>query len=210
MKKSRLSLLLLVVALSAPMAHSSSIAILSFTNSTLAGHANFDLAGYQFSTANAIDLTSLGMYVSRASLADTHAIGVYDLAGNLQFSGTVNAGAAPDGSGFTYVALPGGDILSAGNWFIGAQYNQGSADQMFIGTGSITMAPGLTFLKAAVYFSGSPINLSDPAGTASLFTQSLPRDSYIGPNFTFLTVPEPSTYAMFVLGAAALVLKRRR
>jgi hypothetical protein len=200
--------LLLLVALSAPAAYSST-AIVSFTNNQIAGHGNYDLAGFQFSTSTSIDVTSLGMYVSGASLADTHDIGVYDLAGDLEFFGTVDAGATPDGSGFTYVNV-GDNFLTAGNYFIGVLYNQGSPDEMYSGSGSITMAPGLAFLNAQVYFSGSPINFSDPAGSASIFTQGLPRDSYIGPNFTFNVVPEPGTLGMFAIGAAALALRRRK
>ena len=212
MQNSRLNLLLLVLTLSAPTAYSSTVAITSFTNSSSAGHGNYDLAGFQFSTDSSIDVTSLGMWVSGTSLADSHAIGVYDLAGDLQFSSTVDAGATPDGSGFTWVNLAGSNVLSAGSWFIGVQYNRGSADQMYDGSGSISMASGLTFLNAAVYYSGSPISLSNPAGTAALYTQGLPRDSYIGPNFTFTPasdVPEPGTCGMLIIGAAAFALRRR-
>jgi hypothetical protein len=212
MKNSRLNLCLLVLTLAAPTAYSSTVAITSFTNNSSAGHGNYDLAGFQFSTDTSIDVTSLGMWVSGASLADSHAIGVYDLAGDLQFSSTVNAGATPDGSGFTWVDLAGSQTLSAGSWFIGVEYNQGSADQMYDGSGSISMASGLTFLNAAVYYSGSPINLSDPAGTASLYTQGLPRDSYIGPNFMFAPasdIPEPGTWGMLIIGSAVFALRRR-
>jgi hypothetical protein len=212
MKNSRLNLLLLVLTLSAPTAYSSTVAITSFTNSSSAGHGNYDLAGFQFSTATSIDVTSLGMWVSGASLADSHAIGVYDLAGDLQFSGTVNAEATPDGSGFTWVDLAGSHTLTAGSWFIGVQYNQGSADQMYDGSGSISMASGLTFLNAAVYYSGFPISLSDPAGTAALYTEGPPRDSYIGPNFMFAPaseIPEPGTCGMLIIGAAVFALRRR-
>ncbi len=203
----RVNFLLLLAALSAPAAYSST-AIVSFTNDTVAGHGNFDLAGFQFSTSTSIDVTSLGMYVSGASLADTHDIGVYDLAGDLEFFGTVDSGATPDGSGFTYVNV-GDNFLTAGNYFIGVLYNQGSPDEMYSGSGSITMAPGLAFLNAQVYFSGGPVNFFDPAST-SKFTQGLPRDSYIGPNFMFNVVPEPGTLGMFVIGAAALALRRRK
>jgi hypothetical protein len=208
-----LKLLMLFLTLSVPAAYGGTVAITSFANSSTSGHDNFDLAGFQFSTNDSIDITSLGMWVSGASLVDSHAIGVYDLAGNLQFSYTVNSGATPDGSDFTWVNLSGSNFLSAGSWFIGVQYNQGSSDQMYDGSGTINMAPGLTFLRAAVYYSGSPISLSNPASTAGLYTEGLPRASYIGPNFTFDTAsatPEPSTWGMLIIGAAGFVLRRRR
>jgi hypothetical protein len=207
MKQSRL-FLFLAFSMAAPAAFGSTVAISSFSNSSTAGHSNYDIAGYQFNTSTAIDITSLGMWVSGASLTDTHAIAVYDLSGNLQFSSTVSAGATGDANGFTWVDLTGSHVLGAGNWFIGAQYNAGSADFMFDGTGSITMASGLTFLQAQVYYSGSSIDLTNP-GTAGLFTEGLPRDSFIGPNFKFAATPEPGTWVMLLGGLLGVTIRRR-
>jgi hypothetical protein len=209
----RLQLLLLSLTISASTAYCGTVAITSLANDSIAGHSNYDIAGFQFSNADSIDVTSLGMWVSGASLVDTHAIGVYDLAGNLQFYDTVNSGATPDASGFTWVNLSGSHTLSAGSWFIGVQYNQGSGDQMYAGYGTITMAPGLTFLEASVYYSGAPVSLTNPAGTAGHYSEGLPRASYIGPNFTFdaaaTATPEPGTWGMLVIGAAGFALRLR-
>jgi hypothetical protein len=201
--------LFLVASIAAPAAFGSTLAITSFTNSSSAGHSNYDVAGYQFNTSSAIDITSLGMWVSGESLADSHNIGVYTLGGVLQFSGSVASGATGDTDGFTWVDLTGSHVLAAGDWFIGVQYNAGSADKMFDGSGSINMASGLTFLNAQVYYSGSAINFSDPSVGTGIFTEGLPRDSFIGPNFKFDAVPEPGTWVMLVGGLVAVTLRRR-
>ena len=71
------------------------------------------------------------------------------------------------------------------------------------------MAPDLTFLNAAVYHNGTPVNFTNPSGSP-LFTAGLPRDSFIGPNFEFTALPEPGTWATLVFGLAALAVRRRR
>jgi hypothetical protein len=211
MNNSMWKLLVVVLALWIPAAYGGNIAITNFTNSDVAGHGNYDLAGFDFSNSAAIDVTALGMYVSGTNLSDSHTIGIWDLSGDLVFDAAVSAGATPDASGFTWVNLTSEEVLPVGEWFIGVQYNAGSADGMYDGYGSITMASGLTFDNAAVYYNNVPISLTDPAGNGDgLYTEGLPRDSYIGPNFAFASVPEPGTLGLVLLGAAGLALLHGR
>jgi hypothetical protein len=199
--------LLLLLPLCAQFAFGSTTAIVSFTNDRTAGHGNYDVAGWEFTTSSTINISDLGLWVSGESLADTHNIGVFSTSGVLQFSGVVNAGATPDAKGFTWVNV-GSNTLAAGDWVIAAQYNAGSSDLMFDGHGSITMASGLTFDQAWVWFSSSPQTFTSPG--PGLFKEGLPRDSYIGPNFEFTASPEPTTWTLMLLPALAILRRRKK
>lgn len=202
---------LLAIALAFSMAAgAATIAVVDDGGGAGASHSNHDLAGFRFSSANTLTISALGIWAG-TSLSDDHFVGIYDLDGNLQVSATVQSDVSPDAQGYSYVVLNVPHVLAAGTWFIGAYYNAGSADLMRDFGAAPTMASGLTFESAAVYFSGSGFDPVNPALGASLFVESnANRGSYFGPNFQFEDVPEPGTFATLTVGLVLLAARLRR
>ena len=178
------------------------IAVVDVSSDQIAGHSNFDLAGYQFQTSQAIDVTELGMYVSGGQLADSHFVGLYTASGTYLTSATLAGGTAKDASGYAYATLATPYLLGAGTYFIGAYYNQNSADEMYAGNGTVTMGSGLSFVEAQVYFNlSSGFDPEHPTSQFS-FSQGPPRAAYVGPNFQYTSAtPEPGSLTVAVLGA---------
>jgi hypothetical protein len=52
--------------------------------------------------------------------------------------------------------------------------------------------------------------LNIPYVAGDYFRLEVLQDDFVGINFTVVTVPEPSTYALLLAGAAAAALVRRR
>jgi hypothetical protein len=208
----RINTLLLGFLLVCSITNAATIAVVNDGGGTAAGHGNFDDAGYQFSTANDIDVTALGIW-ENGGLAESHQVSIYDLSGVLQISSIINPGIIPDVQGYGYVPLLTPFRLTAGTWFIGAYYNQGSADFMRdFGTAPV-MANGLSFVAASVYYNGvSGFDPNNPAPGQGLYIEpNSSRGSFFGPSFQFdpAAIPEPGTLPLLALSVPVLFLIRK-
>jgi len=137
--------------------------------------------GWAFSLSSAVTVTSLGWFdVGSDGLLDAHPVGIWDGAGNLLLSATVQAGSAdPLVNGFRYnSALTGTPTLAAGSYVIGGR--SGADDLVIFATA--TMLPAGTFLGTR----------TNSAASFSFPTTALPGqdDGYFGPNFQIAGVPE--------------------
>jgi hypothetical protein len=195
------------------LGHAATIAVTNDGSGAASGHQNNDLAGWSFTTADAITVSQIGIFVSRASLADSHDLGIYTETGTELGSATIGATATPDGQGYAYTPIT--LTLDAGTYFIGAYYNSGSLDQMRVGNGgsasSVVMASGLTFNGAELYFFGAAFDPANPVGAGANHFTSATSAAYFGPNFQFdLATPEPGTFWLLGLSSVCLLIARRR
>ena len=212
MKNLRLNALVTVLALSAPAAYSSTAAISSFSNDQVAGHSNFDLAGFQFSTATAIQITSLGMWVSGGSLADTHQ---HRRLRPLRQSPVRRDRRCRAHSGRLWLHLgwrqwqrrPLRRQLVHRRAVQPEQQRRNVCRQRQHHHGLWPDVPQCR--RVLQQFSGQHVG---SRRHRLPFTEGLPRDAYIGPNFTFVPAtdtPEPATWGMLLIGAAAFAVRRR-
>jgi hypothetical protein len=157
--------------------------------------------GYQFTIGpQDLSVTAFGVWDSSAGgLATNHQVGLWDASGTLLESATTPAGTLSTDGSFCYQSLPEPVILSAdATYTIGATYVSRDPD-------------GLQIDDVA-----SPIFSTDIGPVASRYILSqfaFPTDSvggapYVGPNFQYTVVPEPSLSRLLVLGIAALLSRR--
>jgi hypothetical protein len=213
MKITKIAAIVFAIATTAAGA---TVAIVDDGGGAGASHSNYDVAGYTFTNATDISVTSLGIWENEnGTLAEDHQVGIYDLGGNLQVSAIVTSVTAADGQGYGYAPLTLAHVLTAGTWFIGAYYNQGSADHMRDPGNAPAMAAGLTFNAAAVYYNSSAFDPNTLAGAGLYVQPDNQRGSFFGPNFQFndasAAAPEPGTLPLVFIGfaAAAFGLRRR-
>lgn len=196
MKKIALACLIAITGSSAAFA---SPAITSFDNPSIFVGGNF-LVGYQFTATNNQNVTALGYYdQDQNGLAVSHNVGIYDLGGNLLASSAVGPGSYLL-SGFRYV-----DLASAFNLTVGSQYRiagttEGNDGWVFQAQNIATN--GISY-DGSYFQNGS--SLAFPAIQAS-------DREYMTVNFLTAAgaVPEPSTWAMMLLGFGAIGFATRR
>ena len=164
--------------------------------SSFTGFSTDETVGFQFSTASAISVQSLGWYATTGTLLASHQIGIWDLSGNLLGQATVTPGAA-DGTGFRYTAVTP-FTLGVGSYLIGGRDAAADGDNYLTGVSGLTTGTGIAFQGAAVSASGS--------GFAAPTVISANSGGRFGPNFTYAVagVPEPATWAMMMIGFGAI------
>jgi hypothetical protein len=157
--------------------------------------------GYSFSLSKDFSLYGLGIFdAGNDGLLNSYDVGLWDSAGTLITTTNVAAGTAGslmDGyrwDQFSPISL------GAGDYRIGALYNNAAgADPLYFeGFGNtVTSVSGVTFGNANF---SSEDTLTDPTGTAR------GTGGYFGPNLLLGVgaVPEPSTWAMLLLGFGAI------
>jgi hypothetical protein len=192
-------------------------AVTGFNETSYAGHGNFDDGGYKFTASDNLVVDTLGLFTHSATLAESHQISIYDLTGNMLTSVTVDAGSAPDGTGFVYKNLASPLSLSAGDYIIGAYYNRSSSDHFVDNGNSVATGPSVTFDEAFIWFNPNVgFNPSSPAGQFVFQSGNNIRAAFIGPNFLYNVqapagTPEPGAIGLAGgLGLAFSVLARRR
>jgi hypothetical protein len=166
-----------------------------FTDVTTAqtlGNPPFTL-GWEFSTNNAINVNALGFFDdSQDGLAESHAVGLWNSAGNLLAEATVVSG-DPLVDQWRYSDVTPVSLAAGEDYFVGALFTSGADPVVFPGFGaSVTTTAYINYL-GATYASGG-----------SLSSPTLPDSSpgFFGPNISATLVREPSTWAMMVLGFA--------
>lgn len=157
--------------------------------------------GWAFTASTGITVTSLGWYDDLGDgLVDSHEVGIYDTAGNLMVSGTVQSGTADPLTGlFRYTAsLTGSGVLAAGQYVVTGV----SGGNDFYGWDPVNAVwgSGITFDEDRYDVSSSLIMPVSTSGTLGWF----------GPNFEFTPVPEPATFFALSIGLVGFAVARRR
>ena len=163
--------------------------------------------GWTFTANSNVNVTSLGWFAPiDAQLNSSHLVGIWNSLGVLLGSTTVTAGAA-DATFFRYanVASPIA-LISGQSYIIGGEDKLGDGDNFYFNTNGLTTDPAITF--------GGSARSANRSGFAlpTIFTPG--NRSYFGPNFQFgaalPAVPEPTTWAMLILGFGAVGAGMRR
>ena len=160
--------------------------------------------GWAFEVDKTIRITSLSLFDSgQDGLAEEHPIGLWDSAGTLILSATVEAGTAnPLVDKFRAVAVAP-TLLEPGSYRIGALFATASDSLIFpTFTENFSTAPAITFIRGAAVVGPS---LANP--TPTFFNMG---PAYFGPNFEYQAVPEPGSMALVGTAALVLLFARRR
>jgi hypothetical protein len=187
------------VSFTAMSAHAQTPA-LAFDQTTGEGLGNppFTL-GWEFTTSATLNVVSLGFFDdSQDGLAESHEVGLWDSSGTLIDSTTVTT---TDPLTLQWRYHPAPAVLAAGQtYFIGALFTSGADPVVFPGFGgTVTTIPQISYVQATYAGGGSLSDPTNPDGTNGFF----------GPNFTVSTIPEPSTWALMLIGFGALGLAAR-
>lgn len=167
--------------------------------------------GYTFTVGNnPITVDSLG-YINDV-FQGTHTIAIFDVATQQMVPGALATVTTPYGSAidtfFTYSALSTPVTLAANTEYqIVSQFFAG--EYYFTNAQGFTSAPGVTYGNSVYGNYGAPP--STPVYATGMYVGNNPGD--FGPNFTFSTVPEPSSIYLVVsgiCGLAATGLRRLR
>jgi hypothetical protein len=194
-----------LLAVSAAAAHAGTLAF-TFDNTT--GESLSDgpfTLGWSFTVNSGIDVTALGVFSdSEDGLAESHDVGLWDSAGDLLASTTVDAGTVdPLDDQFRMVEIAPVALTAGSTYYIGAVWLDGADDMTFPGDAvNFATAPEVTFVTSQYVVAGS---LTFPG------TSYTSDPAYFGPNFEFTdAVPEPSyMVALAALGLAVVAGRRR-
>lgn len=169
-----------------------------------------DTIGYSFTVQNSpLSVTKLGVFDYRTNgLSKTNFVGLWDNAGGLLASVTIDKGTSAPLVGFyRWADLSVPILLEALTAYrIGAL---GEGGEVYY-SGIIPQGPfSGTSETTNVLFNGTVRNNSFDTFSYPGTTPSA-GFAAIGPNATFDVVPEPSTYALLMTGAGALWWSRRK
>jgi hypothetical protein len=164
---------------------------------TFLGNPPFTL-GWQFRVNSDISVTALGFFDNFGNgLANSYQVGIWDSAGNLIASATVDSGTTDTlMNEFRYKDISGVTLTAGQTYTIGALFLTGNDSVIFPGDATgFSSDSSITFLQSR-YASGS--TLSNPT---TFFSTS---PGFFGPNFLLepANVPEPTTFALFGMIAA--------
>jgi len=192
-----------LVLVSTAIAQGNSEAVQNFSSST-AGSVN-GTVGWTFTTLNSLSVTGLGVFNYVVAGQGSIQVGLWADNGTLLASNTITAT-----SGFTnqtrYESIQPVLLLPGNIYHIGAFAPGGTILVDVVSPdvgGSVTISPDI-HLRGTAESGGNTFGF--PA-------ENTPLDAgiYLGPNFRYsASVPEPSTFTLFIAGSAALVTFRRR
>ena len=150
--------------------------------------------------SSAVDVTALGVGDNgAAALTVSHDVGIFAVSDQgLLLSATVPAGGGTYLDGFLYVSVSP-TLLPAGDYVIVMTMPFSNADTQSIQNTSETTSAPVTYVNSA-FDSGSSLAYPNPSNAGDYAI------GMFGPNFTYASsaIPEPSTWAMVVLGFAGL------
>jgi len=204
------SFALLVVLFCVSAAHAASFPGVEWTGTTSSGAGNGPWCmGYKFQANQSLEVYLLGVYDHGGDgLAESHAVGIFNQpAGQLVASVTVLAGTSSSLylDHFRYESLNSPVTLLAGHSYIVAaagMANTGGDSYGFAPVG-FTVDPAISFIEA---------RHADTSSLIAPYYASPLVNGYFGGNFRFLpiSIPEPATGALLILGCVALGVTSRR
>jgi hypothetical protein len=159
------------------------------------GNPPFTL-GWDFTANKSLSVNALGFFDdSQDGLTDSHDIGLWDSSGNLLANTTVTT-TDPLTNQWRYSAVSPVTLTAGDTYYVGALYLDGNDPNVFAGdSGVVTTTANITYLES----------MYEASSTLSFPTSSVSGGpGYFGPNFSAPAVPEPSTWAMMLLGFAGL------
>ena len=178
-------------------------ALLSPTRGDLAGTSVEATFGWSFSVgAVSLQVTGLGIWDDNNNgLIAAHPVGLWNSSGTLLATTIVPAGTSASLLGeYRFVSLLNPILLSAGEtYIIGASYNN---DDILDHPASTLpeVSAHLTVLQSR-YVLEAPFGLPVESG-------SFLSAAYVGPNFEFVPVPEPSSWSLALLAFCALLVRK--
>jgi Domain of unknown function (DUF4082)/PEP-CTERM motif len=155
--------------------------------------------GWSFTTNNAITVNGLGVFDdSQDGLTDSYEVGLWDSQGDLLAETTVLSGTTdPLVNQWRYVSMTPVTLAADETYYVGALYLT-SDDGVYFPAfpGTVTTTANIIYQQATYAPGPSLTDPTTPDGTPGFF----------GPNISIgsSTIPEPSTWAMMLLGFAGL------
>ncbi len=208
MNHRRLAAVVVITTALLASANASDTAVAFDDSSIYVGAGGWGVFGWQFSTLSDIQISSLGLYdyYKGDGFTAQHPVGIWDLSlpSQLLLSAVIPAGAvAPLVHDFRYVdvnpvILPAGHDYAIGALFINDDDTVGALNAP---RWLLTVGPGLQF-DGRRWGGASSSILTFPENYAP------GQEESFGPNFTYTIIPEPSTLALCLLGATALLVRR--
>ncbi|HEU4820251.1 MAG TPA: PEPxxWA-CTERM sorting domain-containing protein [Qipengyuania sp.] len=201
MRKSLLLAAASAMLLAAPAA-AQTLAVSGFTGGITANLSGDDLprtVGWDFTPTDNITLTDLGFFdLDGDGLALSHQIGLWASDGTLLSSTVIAAGnGAPLINGFRFVDVADLMLAAGQTYVIGAViFEDPAGDNYFF-------SPSTVASDAMIGY-GRGLRSGDNSGFAMPTVD--PNSGRLGPNFRFLqsAIPEPSTWALLILGFGAI------
>jgi len=197
--------------LGAPPAQAATTAY-KIENGGWAGSTGSFVVGFEFSITTSISITHLGVADwFNDGLSGGSQVGLWTNTGTLQTTVTLPAGTGADlvetqanpSVTFYLQQLASPLVLAPGSYVIANQHIQVNGSQVFGYNGATTWSPEITWVRGLAENNG---------GTTLAFPNDITYNSmsYLGPQFKFDVVPEPTHAALLGVGALGLLIRRRR
>ena len=158
--------------------------------------------------AEDISVTALGIFSTTAGLLDAHPIAIYANGTNTALAQVVVPASGPISSnGFQYVSIAPLTLTANTTYVLADAYGPSFNDAQNIG--GLTTNSAITY---GGYFYDRSTTLDNavltPANDGVFYDGST---SYVGSNFEFTAIPEPSTYALLIgIFAFGFIIVRRQ
>jgi hypothetical protein len=154
--------------------------------------------GWEFAANTNLKVVALGFFDdSQNGLAESHPVGLWNSQGALLASTTVTT-TDPLVNQWRYNGIAPVVLTAGADYYVGALYTSGADNVVFPGYSGVSTTANITYL-GATYAGGS--SLSFPSSPDS-------ANGFFGPNIA--AAPEPATWAMMLIGFAALGFAGRR
>ena len=186
-------------------AQGTSEAILGYNNNSAVGLFT-NTAGWTFQTAGAITVTELGCltnFLFHNGSSSQIQVGLWTPGGSLLASNLITSSSVLSNQSRYEPITP--VVLSPGqDYHIGA----------FLPSGSFSLDAALPFFGGSVSNSTAIVLLGTAQGSGSFFSSPIAEPgtaggAYLGPNFLYRNVPEPSSWLLLGLGGCLLAARRR-
>lgn len=205
----RKSLFLLAVAplamLSAPAQAVEAISVDPNAAASVLTNPPFTL-GWRFTPTKNLFVNRLGLFDHAGDgFLDSHEVGLWNNDGLLLATVTFSSGTSGTLlNGFRFLSVGSTELSAGQNYFIGALFSTGNDRVFFPPATGFAANPDVGF-GGATFAAGGV--LANP-------TSAFGGDGFVGPNFSFslAAVPEPTTWAMMILGFGVIggAMRRRK